>query len=623
MSTASAVAVVLAALAVLFGALWFGGGWPPQQIPGLPAPGLLTTAGLPIVRVLHDVCAVATVGTLLAAAALGGGADARREITRAAGPWALAWAATAACTQILTMSDLIGLPVGEAIESGFLPTYSMEVPQGQAFLLVTVLTVVVAIGTSLRVGTLGRVVLLAIAVFAVLPPAYVGHSASAADHNIAISSLMAHIAGVTLWVGGLFALVAHLRRYDAASAAVAVRRFSAVALCCFAIVGASGLVNAWIRLGGVAEVWQTRYGLLVLAKLAALCVLGWFGWRHRRATIATLDGAAAGDGRPGSGPFLRLAAAEAAVMACAIALAVGLSRTPPPRAEASHDQHELLGYVLPPFAPGRLLTEFRPDPILIMAVILIAAGYLVGVWRLARRGEAWPVGQVATAVAGVLVVLYAVAGGLAAYAPALFSAHALQYALVGTAGPALFALGAPLVPLREAAPSAARAAEGRHATALTHPAAATAVYGVPYLLLYVTGLFDWAQSSLAVRLAVLATLAVTGTWFFHVALGLDPLPRVIGPALRTGMLGAAVAVQVWVALVFLAGPRQGQEWYAALALPWAPELGADQRTGALIGPGTSAAVLLALIALLALRRRGARRRAASATAVAEPAETRG
>ncbi|MEV7965934.1 cytochrome c oxidase assembly protein [Sphaerisporangium sp. NPDC088356] len=599
------VLVGVAAFAVLVLAMWFGGGWPRAEIPGLPSPGVLTTLGLPVVRVVHDVCAVATVGTLLSAVALAGDAASRREITRAAGHWALAWAASSAVTQILTLSDLLGLPVGEALQSGFLFTFSTEVPQGQAFMLVTLLALVIAGATTLPVGFWGRGVLLIIAIFAVLPPAYVGHSASAADHNIAVSSLMLHIAGVTLWVGGLFGVVTYLRRSDAL--ATAVRRFSALALCCFVAVGVSGVVNAWIRLGSPDQVWQSRYGLLVLGKLLALVVLGWFGLRHRRSTIAALDTPAA----EGSRPFLRLAAGEVGVMACTIALAVGLSRTPPPRDSGAHDQHELLGYSLPQFSPWRLVTETRPDPLLILAVVGLAVAYVVGVRRLARRGQAWPAGRTVAAAAGLLVLLYAAAGGVSAYGPAIFSMHALQYALLGTLGPALLALGAPLTPFKEAMPLLRQAGDGPMALRLTQPLAALAAYAVPYLLLYVTGLFEPAQSSLAVRLVAEVVVVVTGTWFFCVALGLDPLPRAISPAVRMRMLMGALAVQAWMALVFLAGPIQGQGWYDILDIAWAPDRVADQRAGAALGAGVSALTIVALLVLMAVWRRGARRRVSS------------
>ncbi|MEU9888492.1 cytochrome c oxidase assembly protein [Sphaerisporangium sp. NPDC051011] len=606
--------IVVGAFAVLLAAMWFGGGWPQPEIPGLPSPGLLTSLGLPLVRLVHDACAVVTVGMLLAAVALASDADAKRAITRTAGQWALAWAVTAVMTQVLTLSDLLGLPVGEALESGFLLTFSTEVPQGEAFLLVTLITLLIAAATTLSLGPAGRATLLALAVFAVLPPAYVGHSASAADHNLAVSSLMLHIGGVTLWVGGLFGLVTALRRSK--DLLPAVRRFSALALCCYIAVGFSGAVNAWIRIGGLAELWQSRYGLLVLGKLVALVALGWFGLRHRRRTITALETGAI------SRPFLRLAFAEVGVMALTIGLAVALSRTPPPRAGSAHSSHELLGYTLRPFTAGRLLIETRPDPIAILAVLGLAAAYLLGVRRWTAAGGTWPAGRMVAALAGLAVLLYATAGGVAAYGPAVFSLHALQYALVGTLVPALIALSAPLVPLREVWTPLRRASESDAAQRLSHPWVALGLYAGPYLIFYAVGLFEPAQSSLAVRLAVWTVLLLTGTWFFCVVLGLDPLPRAIGAGTRMLTLAVALVVQAWMAVVFLAGPVLGQDWYDQLKLAWAPDRASDQVLGALLGPALAAATMVVLLGVMAVRRRGAPRRMSADAAPSSAAAAR-
>ncbi len=62
---------------------------------------------------------------------------------------------------------------------------------------------------------------------------------------------------------------------------------------------------------------------MLLAMVAALVVLGWAGWAHRRRTIRAVAA-----GRPRA--FLALAAAELVLMAGAAGLAVGLSATPPP-----------------------------------------------------------------------------------------------------------------------------------------------------------------------------------------------------------------------------------------------------------------------------------------------------
>ncbi|TQS19349.1 cytochrome c oxidase assembly protein [Microbispora sp. KK1-11] len=597
-------AVAATAFAVLALALWFGGGRPQPAIQGLPSPGALTVWGLPVVRLVHDLCAAATVGVLLAAVVL---APARgRALVRAAGAWALGWAASAAVTEVLTLSDFLGLPPGGALRSGALPAFLFHIPQGQAFLTVTLAALAIAAGSLLPNGPLLRLTLLAVALLAVLPPAYVGHSASAADHNLAVLSLMAHVAAVALWTGGLYALVAHLRA--APGLTVAVRRFSTLALGCFAAVGASGALNAWVRLGSLPLLWQSRYGLLVLAKIAALAVLGWFGWRHRRGTIEAMDSGGA------RAPFLRLACGEIAVMAGTLGLAVALGRTPPPATETAVHEHDALGYALPPLTPGALVTEVRPDPIALLLLAAALAAYLSGVRRLSRApgdGEGWPAARTASWLAGLVVVGYATSGGVAAYAPALFSAHAAQYALLGAVGPVLLVFGAPVTLWRRARPDADPVG-GPAGRALSHPVTALAVYALPYPALYLTGLFGYAQPSLALRLAAQTVVTVTAVLFLAVAAGADPLPRAIRPQVRAWMLAGAIAVRAWTGLVVLAGPPQAPIWYAALGLPWAPDRASDQRLGALLGTGVTVAVLAGLLALLLARWRAARRRTAAA-----------
>jgi putative copper resistance protein D len=93
------------------------------------------------------------------------------------------------------------------------------------------------------------------------------------------------------------------------------------------------MVNAVIRLGNgpgaVGELWGSRYGWLVLAKLAAFAVLGGFGWWHRSRTLPALA-----SGRPAI--FARFAGAELVVMVLAVALAVALSRSPTPVPDGGH-----------------------------------------------------------------------------------------------------------------------------------------------------------------------------------------------------------------------------------------------------------------------------------------------
>ncbi|NAS22131.1 hypothetical protein GT755_10595 [Herbidospora sp. NEAU-GS84] len=702
---AQVAVTVVAAVTVLFAVLWYGGGRPAALVEGLPSPGLLTEWGLPFVRLLHDVCGVATVGLLLTSVAFTRDEAIRTAARRQVVWWASGWALTALATIALTLSDFLGLPVHEALGAGVLQTFVLYIPQGQAFLLVAMIALVIAVCAMLRGA---EPVLLGAAVFAALPPAYVGHSASAADHNLAVSSLMLHIAAAAIWVGGLYGVLTLVRRDR--DLVWGVRRFSAVALCAYAAVGASGLINAWVRLGGLTTLFESRYGLLVLAKIAALALLGWFGWRHRKVTIARLEagtaaspeGAAeerpsrdepvegqaaerqegalaagsaqreavagqAGDGAEASersvaadsaqrddveeqaaeglersvaggsaqrggpeeqaaekqersvaagsaqdvpggrsskglsvgavearGPFLRLAAVEVAIMTATMALAVGLSRTAPPATTDVPNVNAALGYVLPPISFDRLLSESRLDPIILLGIAGLVIAYLAGV-----RRQVWPVGRTVAWFAGILVLLYASTGGLAAYGSAVFSVVSVEYALLGTLAPALLAYGAPLglAGRREVLPRF-----------LANPAVALALYVASPVFLYVLGFFELAQSSHALHLAMVVVQVTAGLVFFVVVAGVDPLPRAVHTYTRIQLVGIAIAVQIAVGVLLLLGPLQAQDWYALVAVDWVPDRAGDQRLGALLGAGVTLAVLLAVLVSLLVQVVAARRR---------------
>lgn len=702
---AQVAGAVVATVAVLFAVLWYGGGRPAALVEGLPSPGLLTEWGLPFVRLVHDICAVATVGLLLTSVAFTRDEEIRTQARRQVVWWASGWALTALATIALTLSDFLGLPVTEALGAGVLQTFVLYIPQGQAFLLVAMIAIVIAVCAMLRGAEL---VLLGAAVFAALPPAYVGHSASAADHNLAVSSLMLHIAAAAIWVGGLYGVLTLVRKDR--DLVWGVRRFSTVALCAYAAVGASGLINAWVRLGGLTTLFDSRYGLLVLAKVAALALLGWFGWRHRTTTIARLeadalsegsekrtvrgesggdpapskaasepqpgadgpiegepqaggsmskrdapaegdpqadgsvhdpDGAAQGerqadrsprepggsaegepqadgsvrepvvagaaDGRPvavadsggdsGRGdrrPFLRLAAVEVAIMSATVALAVGLSRTPPPPTEEVPNVNQALGYPLPPLSFERLFSESRLDPILLLGIAGLAIAYLVGL-----RRQVWPVGRTLVWFLGLLVLLYASTGGLAAYGPAIFSVVSVEYALIGTLAPALLAFGAPL-----------SLAQGRELLPkfLANPAVALGLYVASPVFLYVLGFFELAQSSHALHLTMVVVQVMAGLVFFVVVAGVDPLPRAVHTYTRIQLVGIAVAVQLAVVVLLTLGPLYAEGWYGLVGFDMVPNRADDQQWGALVGAGIALVALLGVLVILVVRVVEARRR---------------
>jgi hypothetical protein len=184
-----------------------------------------------------------------------------------------------------------------------------------------------------------------------------------------------------------------------------------VAVLAFVLVAVSGLVNAYLRLGGLGNLTST-YGLLVIGKATALIVLGVAGWLHRRATIPGLAG-----GPPRNHWFARLAAVEIVVMAATMGLAVALARSAPPVEPVVSDAAtSLLGYPPPPpLTVAGWLTNGYPSMLWLTVCALMICLYVAGVVKLRRGGNAWPVHRTVLWLLGALLLAFLTSGGPAVY----------------------------------------------------------------------------------------------------------------------------------------------------------------------------------------------------------------
>jgi copper transport protein len=142
---------------------------------------------------------------------------------------------------------------------------------------------------------------------------------AAADHAgtgiqvpLSLTSDTIHLGAVATWTGGLVMLATIVlrgtrpagsgpagppvkRRDQAATAdtALAVTRFSPIALSCVAIIVATGTYQAWRGVGTWGALTGTTYGRLLLVKIAAMCVLIALGYLARRRIAEGLLKAAA------------------------------------------------------------------------------------------------------------------------------------------------------------------------------------------------------------------------------------------------------------------------------------------------------------------------------------------
>jgi putative copper export protein/cytochrome c oxidase assembly factor CtaG len=574
---------------------------PRQALPGLPDAGAATQWQLPVVRALLDVAAVGTVGFLLTGAVLLSPAadaldDRSRRALRAASGWASGWAVLALLTCLLTLSDVLGRPVPELPwREGLLGT-ARSLPQVRALVLVGLIATTAALlARQVRTSRNGRRLLL-VAMAGLLPLVWTGHAAASAGHQQALSNLTVHVLAATLWVGGLLGLVL----FGAGAGPGPVRRFSTLALACFTAVALSGLLSAWSRLGPSLEAWSSSYGRVVLAKSLLLGILAGLGRQHRRHALPALAA-----GRPRT--FVRLAVVELLVMSAAVGLAAGLARTPAPARPVAPSVHGLGHATLPPdlapLTPGRLLTQWSLDALVLMAVALALVGYLGAVRRIRGAGRAWPTGRIAAAVgAGALTVL-SLCGGLAVYSTALLSMQVAQLLVVLLVVPALV--------VRSGAVSLL-AGRSRHAAVLSNPANGFAGVGLLLIAVYGTSLLELSLRSPWVHLAVNASALAAGSLLLWPLLeaGATPIGRTARErtlwlcALLAVLAAGGAGLALWPGL--LAG-----DWFEALRWSWVDPRGDQRRAAAVTGQVVLllAPVLLAVVRPPAApRRRGTSRR---------------
>jgi cytochrome c oxidase assembly factor CtaG len=553
---------------------------------GVRGPDAFTRDGLIVLRVLAEVCGVLCVGSLLFAAFLVPPQHVDSYPAMRTASWSAAgWCVSALLSVPFTVADAFFEPVGAWLRIDRLWPLAFSLEQTKAWLLTAVITFLLAVAAGRAVLRRSAPVLLIVAVLGLVPVAASGHSATGGDHDWATASLVWHLVAAALWVGGLAALLAYGRR-KGDHLGHAASRFSKVALVCWIVMAASGVINALVRMR-IANLFGTPYGLLVLAKTAALLALGVFGYFQRQRGVR-------GVVRTGSGRALvRLAAFEILLMLVTIGLATALARTPPPdHGTAEPNSVELrIGYALDgPPSLARTFVDWRFDLILGTAAPVLAVLYLLGVRRVRAKGEVWPVARTIAWLGGCAEILLATSSGIGRYAPAVFSIDMVGNMLLSVLAPILLVLGNPVTLARRVLPGAPAWGQAR---VLTHPAVVVALFAGSFYALYFSGLFAWSLDVPLAHVGKNACFLLTGYLFFWAVIGTDPFPRTISPRHRRAMVFTATAVHALFGLALLSTRTViGEQFYRTLGLPWSTDLLAFQRLGGTVVWGAGVVPLL-------------------------------
>lgn len=561
---------------------------------GLPNPGPVTNYGLPFVKAVGEIAAVTATGAFMFAAFLvppqqnqvldAAGYRALRTGTAAAGVWAVC----AVLMVPLTVSDVSGQPLSTRLSPADIWSVADLIEIAGAWRWTALFAVLVTVVSIPVLRWSWTPVLFGASLVTLLPLALSGHSSSGGAHDVATNSLLIHLVAGAMWAGGLLALLVHALR-GGGHADLATRRFSAVALWCFVAMAFSGVINALVRIRP-ADLLSTNYGGLILAKTAALVVLGVVGWQQRRRGVVALrcDPNA-------RGPLVRLAFVEAVIFGLTFGVAVALGRTPPPppvdvnlSIPAVEIGYDLAG---PPTA-ARLLFDWRFDLVFGTAALVFAVVYLAGVRRLRRRGDPWPVGRSVAWLLGCLLLLVTTSSGIGRYMPAMFSVHMIAHMLLSMLVPILLVLGAPVTLALRALPAAGRAdppgprewllaaLHSRVSHVLTNPFVATALFIVGFYGLYFGGIFEAAAGSHAAHLAMNLHFLLSGYLFYWVVIGIDPTPRPIPHLAKLAMVFASLPLHAFFGVVLMGTQSViAESFYRSLQLSWHTDLLGDQRLG--------------------------------------------
>ncbi|WP_336992103.1 cytochrome c oxidase assembly protein [Leucobacter sp. VD1] len=635
-----APALLLAAtLVALFIGLGIGGAADERT---LADPGTLVRFGVPLSRTLVNVSMAGLIGSVVMAVwALAGTAvpghgskartsdarssDGRRASeppaeTRAAMDLAAASAAVltvaSAATILFTYVDVSGQPFSPDPQFGAgLAMFVTEIELGQLWMIELLLA---AVTTVLAFAIRGRrltLLVLVAALLTTLPLAQQGHAAGASGHGLAVNSLLVHLLGAAVWLGGLLTLIFVARVVDKQRLAVLTARYSTLALFAFVGVVASGVVSAWLRIGSFDALFGTGYGQLVLLKTAALVMLGVFGAVQRTRLIPRI-------GSGGTRIFVWFVLAELAVMGVASGVAGALGRTATPVAlEPARDQggrispaEWLTGDPLPPeLTFESYLTVWKFDLAWVLVCVFGAALYLAGVIRLARRGDRWPVGRTISWLLGMLLLFYTTNGALNAYEQYLFSVHMLGHMMLTMLIPLMLVLGAPVT-------LALRAVERRtdgswggrewilwavatpYSKIITHPAVAAVVFSGSLWVFYFTPIARWAAQEHLGHQWMIIHFLIAGYLFSLSMVGVDPVPYRFPYPLRLVTLFATMASHAFFGVTLMTGDGLLlADWYGAMGRTWGATPLEDQSTGGGIAWGIGELPTLALALVVAVQ----------------------
>lgn len=461
----------------------------------------------------------------------------------------------------------------------------------RAWIVVAICALLIALTLRVIIRWPGHFVLLIPAVIGVIATAVTGNAGQGPDHDYATSAVIVFALAVAT-LGGLKIIAAM-------TGVIPSRVVLIVQVVCGVLALVYGAELIYLLSPGTAMISSDfgRFGLGTGVLVALVCLSDC--WALVR-------------GRPQSARRTRLTAlAMTAVTAATAAMAV---QTAPRFLTHRFTAWDVfLGYELPqPPNIVRLLTVWRFDSLIGTAALALGIGYIAGVVRVRRAGNAWPVGRLVAWLTGCAALVFTSGSGVRAYGSAMFSVHMAEHMTLNMFIPVLLVLGGPVTLALRALPAAG---DGQRpgprewltwlmhspmTAFLSHPITAFILFvGSPYIV-YFTPLFDtlvryhWGHEFMAIH------FLLVGYLFYWAIIGIDPGPRRLPYPARIGLLFAVMPFHAFFGIALMTMTSAvGAEFYRSVNLPWLASIDADQHMGGAIAWGaTELPVVIVIVALV-------------------------
>ena len=488
------------------------------------------------------------------------------------------WASSSALFILATLASVLDVGIASVLNLTMLRSFVTQITLGK-FLAVQALgaaVVAIAINRIQRI-TYASLILL-IALISLAAPIFESHSAAGGSHLVAIGTLIVHVLALSMWVGGLLAILLS-RELDKK---VALNRFSHLALWAAISVVATGAINAWIRMN-FSDAWNGAYAILITEKIILTLLLLIIASIVRRKLAGNVN---------------RLIAFEGAVMVLIIFIGTLLSQSNPPVRPGTIDQIESLVGLRYPGTPtlNRLIFEYQPDALTLALLIFVSALYIKGVRIMNKRGDRWPIGRSLSFFTGILVINYAINGAIGVYAHFGFSYHMIEHMILGMIAPIFIVLGAPITLALRTLPNGRDEVEegprnilirflhSKYARFITNPVVALLIFDGSLFVLYFTGLFGTLMGSHLGHQFMNLHFLLAGVLFFHVIVGVDPNPKRPPNVVRLVILLAAMSIHAFFSIALMSATTVlDGGYYSSIGNPMNLNLLENQYVGGSIG----------------------------------------